>query len=207
MRRSKPPRDPDLDAEESAGSSVLSNAIQRFLSKIPDSDEAQAQDPLSRSRRIAKSAARRASAISTTLALPPGPLGMMTVVPDLLSIWDVQRKMVADIAAAHGQTAVLSRETMLWCLFKHGTAALLRDVVVRGAERFVIRPASVQALRHVLTRIGVHVSHQALGRTVSRFVPLLGALCVGAYAYRDTEQVAATAIELFSSDVVVDAPA
>jgi hypothetical protein len=35
-------------------------------------------------------------------------------------------------------------------------------------------------------------------------VPLVGAVSVGAYAYFDTNQVAKTAIELFSKDIVID---
>lgn len=43
-----------------------------------------------------------------------------------------------------------------------------------------------------------------IGKAVSRWVPLIGAVGMSAYAYYDTNQVAATAIELFSSDL--DAP-
>jgi uncharacterized protein (DUF697 family) len=190
--RPKPARD--------TSASEVTGVLERFLSKVPESDEPEADDPRSRSARIAKAAARRASAISAALSLPPGPFGLATLVPDLLAIWDVQRKMVADIAAAYGQSATLTRESMIWCLFKHGGAALARDVAVRTAERFVVQPAGVAVLTRTASRLGVHVSRQALGRAVSRFVPLLGALCVGAYAYRDTSQVAANAIELFSRD-------
>ena len=184
--------------------SPVERALERFLAKVPSSEERAADDPAARSLRIARAAARRASAISTTLSLPPGPFGLATVVPDLMAIWDVQRKMVADIAAAHGQTATLTRESMLHCLFKHGGAAMLRDLVIRAGERFVIRTATSQGLRRVLAKVGVHVSHQAIGRGVSRFVPLLGAMGVGAYAYYDTRQVAANAIDLFSREVVVE---
>lgn len=182
----------------------IERALEHFLTKVPSSEESAADDPAARSERIARAAARRASAISTTLALPPGPLGLATLVPDLVTIWEVQRKMVADIAAAHGQTATLTRESMLHCLFKHGAAAMLRDLVVRAGERFVIRSATSQGLRRVLERIGLRVSHQVLGRGVSRFVPLLGAVGVGAYAYLDTRQVARNAIELFSREVIVE---
>ena len=41
-------------------------------------------------------------------------------------------------------------------------------------------------------------------KSAARFVPLLGAVGVGAYAYFDTLQVAQTAVELFERDIVVD---
>jgi hypothetical protein len=189
---------------ESQVASVVVEALSGLIRRVPTSPEPPAGDPKSRALRIAKVAARRASGVSTALSLPPGPLGMLTVLPDLLSVWRIQRQMVADIAAVYGQTATLTRETMLHCLFKHGGAALLRDLVVRAGERYVIRPASIHILQRSLAKVGVRVTHQVLGRTLSRYVPLIGALGVGAYAYYDTSQVAANAIELFSREVVVE---
>ncbi len=59
--------------------------------------------------RLARDAAQKAALVSGSLALPPGPLGMLTVLPDLLLIWKLQRQMVADIFALHGRTAELTR--------------------------------------------------------------------------------------------------
>ena len=43
-----------------------------------------------------------------------------------------------------------------------------------------------------------------LGKGVTRFVPLIGAVGVGAYAYFDTRQVGRTAMDLFASDIMVE---
>lgn len=48
------------------------------------------------------------------------------------------------------------------------------------------------------------MSEKVVGQALSRFIPILGALGVGAYAYYDTSKVAANAIELFSSDPIVE---
>ena len=48
------------------------------------------------------------------------------------------------------------------------------------------------------------LTQNIIGKGVSRFVPLIGAVGVGAYAYFDTTQVAKTAIELFSKDIILD---
>ncbi len=73
--------------------------------------------------------------VSASLALPPGPLGMLTVLPDLFVIWKIQRQLVADIFALHGRTVELTRTHMLYCLFRHMASQVLRDVVVRAGER------------------------------------------------------------------------
>jgi hypothetical protein len=138
------------------------------------------------------------------MALPPGPLGMVTIVPDLVAIWQVPSQLVSDIAAVYGRSAGLTRESMLHCLFRHGSAALVRDVVVRAGDRWLVQRTGRVALQRILHRIGVRVSDQVLGRALSRWVPLLGAFGVGAYAYYDTSKVAANAIDLFSREVVVE---
>jgi hypothetical protein len=180
--------------------SAVSDAILKLVSSIPSSSEPTAADPKARSQRLATTAARKAAAISAGMALPPGPIGMLTIIPDLLAIWKIQRQLVADIARVYDKTAALTRESMLWCLFKHGAAALLRDVVVRVGERFVIKRATLRLFQQLLAKISVRITQRVLGRTISRWVPLIGALSVGAYAYYDTSQVAASAIELFSNN-------
>lgn len=34
----------------------------------------------------------------------PGPLGLLTILPDMYAIWRVQAQLVADIAAVYGKT-------------------------------------------------------------------------------------------------------
>ena len=70
-----------------------------------------------------------------SLALPPGPLGYVTILPDLVGIWRIQAQMVADMAGVYGQQAFLSREQMLYCLFRHAAAQAMRDVLYAGAEQ------------------------------------------------------------------------
>lgn len=186
-----------------ATASAITRALNGALLAIPYSGEVHASDPGSRSRRLRTMAARRAAAISTGLSLPPGPAGMLTVLPDLMAIWRVQTGLVADIASAYGKTAALTRESMVYCLFKHGGAALLRDIVVRAGERFVVRRTSARLMRDILAKVGIRVTKRVVGRTVARWIPVAGAVGVGAYAYYDTRKVGDNAIDLFSSELTV----
>lgn len=184
----------------------LTKILMDVIGKIPASQELESLDPRIRAQAIARAAALKAATISGALALPPGPLGIATILPDLVSIWHIQRQMVADIAAAYGKAAVLNREVMLYCLFKHGAAALMRDVVSRVGERILFRHLAVQSIQHALQRVGVQISQRVIGQTLSRFVPVIGALGVGAYAYYDTNKVARTAMETFSREIELLGP-
>lgn len=181
--------------------SGIARTILDFLSDIPHSTEPPSVSPRIRAEMIAAHARRRAFIASASLSLPPGPLGWLTVLPELVAIWKIQAKMVADIAAAFGQQSTLTREQMLYCLFRHTAAQAVRDLVVRAGERFIVRHATAHALRTIAERIGVKLSQRALGSGISRLLPVVGAVGVGTYAWLDTRQVARTAIAMFSHEV------
>ena len=182
----------------------ITGAILDFVSEVPDSAVGDSPQPAAEARRLADRAARRAAVTAGSLALPPGPLGWLTLLPELIAIWKIQAQMVSDIAAAYGRHASLGREQMLWCLFRHTAAQAFRDLVVRMGDRLVFRRMSHGVIERVARQIGIKLSRQALGKGASRWLPAIGALGVGAYAYYDTRQVAGTAIALFESDIVME---
>jgi hypothetical protein len=187
------------------GESPAAKAILEFVSRIPESDVPRIKgDAAEECRRLAASAAQKAAITAGTLALPPGPLGWLTVLPELVAIWRIQGQLVSDIAAAYGKTPKLGREQMLWCLFRHTAAQAFRDVAIRVGDRLVFRTTATSVLQRLAGRIGVSVSKRAVGKGISRWLPIVGALGVGAYAYYDTGQVAKTAIDLFSGDIHID---
>jgi hypothetical protein len=197
---------PKAIAPSAGDSSAVTKALLDLVSRIPTSDEPTSTAPKERAQAIARAAAMKAAGISGALALPPGPFGLATIIPDLLAIWRLQQSMVADIAATYGKSAFLGKETMIYCLFKHGGAALMRDLVVRVGERYLVRRTALRAIQQILRKVGVRVTQRVIGKSISRWIPVIGALGVGAYAYYDTTQVAATAIELFSKDLKYEDP-
>ena len=184
--------------------SRIARTILDFLGDIPRSEEPPSVSPRVRAEAIARNARRRAFLTSASLSLPPGPLGWMTVLPELVAIWRIQAKMVADIAGAFGQKSTLTREQMLYCLFRHTAAQAVRDLVVRAGERFIVRQATGHALRTIAERIGVKLSQRALRNGLSRLLPAVGAAGVGAYAWLDTRQAAHTAIAMFSHEIAFE---
>jgi hypothetical protein len=83
---------------------------------------------------------------------------------------------------------------MVYCLFRHATSQLARDVAVRAGERLVFRQMSGGALKSVLNSVGMSVTQRVAGTAASRWLPVIGAVAVAGYAYYDTLQVARTAI-------------
>lgn len=157
----------------------LAEAAIALVSEIPRTHQVAQDAPRVAAQNLARKACRQAALASGTLAMAPGPWGLLTVVPDLLAVWKIQAQLVADIAAVYGKEATLTKEHMLRCLFRHTASQAVRDLVVRSAQRYLLQ--------------------RAVGSSAARFLPVVGAVGVGGYAYYDTRQVAAAALALFDS--------
>src|SRR5213593_2240595 len=66
----------------------VSERLIDLVVSIPMSGENAATDPRTRARALVSSAALKSATISGSLALPPGPLGLITILPDLYAIWE-----------------------------------------------------------------------------------------------------------------------
>lgn len=189
----------DLSSEGTIN--LVMDALLKVISKIPESSQLKSMEPATQARALTMKAAGKSAAVSGTLAIPPGPAGMVTIIPDLMSVWSIQSQLVADIAAAYGRSAALQREQMLYCLFKHAAAQAFRDLVVRVGGRVVVKRASLRVIQNVLRKVGIRVTQRIAGKAIGRWLPVVGALGIAAYSYFDTTQVGKTAQELFSQEL------
>jgi hypothetical protein len=180
--------------------SRIAQAILKLTSNLPATTELASQRPGARAHELVVAASGKAAAISGAMALPPGPLGLALMIPDLLAVWRLQAQLVSDIAATFGKRGALTREHMLYCMFRHGAAHLMRDLLDRAGERLVVRRAPMRLIGRVARRVGLRVSRRWLAKAVARWLPVVGALGVAGYAYWDTTQVGRSTIELFEAE-------
>ena len=183
------------------------NIIFDLITNIPESIYVSSMDPDSRVKLITQRASFKAATVSTTLSIPAGFTGVLTAIPDIAAIWRIQAQLVADIAATYGKLALLSREAMVWCLFRHSAAQLLRDVAVRTGSRVVVQKLSTTALKKVIEKVGLKISSTFLSKSLLRAIPAIGAIGNGAYAYYDTTEVGKTAAAYFSEPRPAHQPA
>ncbi|HAR62138.1 MAG: hypothetical protein DKM50_07540 [Candidatus Margulisiibacteriota bacterium] len=191
----------DVKELKNSGSRIV-NGILDFLAEIPSSNQPKVIDkPEEKCRKITKDASINAAMISGSLAIPIGPLGIATVLPDLISIWKIQAQLIVDIAAVYGKDALILREQMLYCLFRHTASQAFRDFVVRAGERVFVKQVSLSATRSLLEKIGVKISQQLGGKAASRWLPIVGAAGVAFYSFYDTTQVGKTAVTIYKEIV------
>lgn len=188
-------------AQEEQGASRIAEAILSIIGNIPESNLKKSSNPTRDSKKLVKGAAVKSSVAAGTLALPPGPLGWLTIIPELLAVWRIQAQLVADIAALHGKTATLTEQHMIYCLFRHAAAQLMRDLVVRVGERVLVKRASLRVIQKIVEKIGYKILQRSIGKGISRWLPIVGAAGVAGYAYYDTNQVGKTSIDFFGSEI------
>ncbi|WP_084590766.1 hypothetical protein [Arenimonas metalli] len=184
--------------------SRIADAILGFIGDIPQSNIRKSKSPASDSRKLTKSASLKSSVTAGALALPPGPLGWLTIIPEMIAVWKIQAQLVADVAALHGKTSALTQEQMVYCLFRHTAAQIMRDLVVRVGERTLVRRASLRVMKRVLEAVGIRITQRTIGKGITRWLPFVGAAGVAGYAYYDTNQVGKTANDFFGSDISMD---
>jgi hypothetical protein len=177
----------------------LGKLLFELITDIPESLYTPAEDSDEKINKIIRQASLKAAAVSATLSVPAGFTGVLTSVPDIAAIWRIQAQLVSDIASSYGKFAQLSREAMVWCLFRHSAAQLLRDIAVRTGSRIVVQKVSFAALEAILRKIGLKVSTKFLGRIALRAIPAIGAVGNGAYSFYDTTEVGKTAAAYFKA--------
>lgn len=175
------------------------NILFDLITDIPESLHTPLSSPEEKVKRLTQQAAGKAAAVSATLSIPGGITGIFTAIPDIVAIWKIQSQLVADIAATYGKLALLSREAMVWCLFRHSASSLLRDIAVRTGSRIAVQKLSTAALQKIVQKIGIKISSKLTSKALLRTIPAVGAIGSGAYTYYDTNEVGKTAAAYFKA--------
>jgi hypothetical protein len=178
---------------------TIEGAVVSVISKIPSSSEKARADVKGAAGMFTGEAAREAALITGALSLAPGPAGMLTLVPDLVGVWRRQARLVADIAAVSGKSDELTKELMMYCLYRHVDRRTMAKLLVRGGEGVLVGRAMKRAMHDALSVLTGRLVKRVVARAAARWVPFVGAGALAAYSYRDTKEVGKTALEVFTT--------
>lgn len=160
--------------------------------KIPDSESIQA---------LIKSSALTNSAVSGSASLIPGPWGMMAVVPELILVSRNQIGLIYDIAAAHGQKDMMTKD-LAAAIFLSGMGTTAGSLLVAHGSKFLVKRASLQVFQKMIVLLGGKITQQALKSAISKWLPGVGAAAMAAWTNYTTRQIGKKAHEIFSAGIV-----
>ncbi|MCT8334374.1 hypothetical protein NUH30_11895 [Leptospira sp. 85282-16] len=159
------------------------------------------QPPDNLIQELVQNASFKSGLVSATCSLPPGPLGILSILPELLFMYRIQGHLILDIAALYGKEVQVTKELLLYCLFKHGGAHVFRKIIEESSLKILIRPTTVKVFQNMLERLGLMISKSLIRKQFARWIPIGGAVVTGTFAYYDTKRVGKTAMELFSKEI------
>lgn len=183
--------------------SQVSDWIARIISEIPEPRLEGKPSEEIYVRKIIKNSALKSSSVSAALAIPGGVMGFVSVLPDIATVWRIQSQMISDIAAAHGKSSLVTREQMLWCMFRQVAVGLMKEYIVQEGTKFVVKKGSEQALKGILGKVAHGVVKTQGAKSLSKVVPVLGSVSAGALTYYDTWRVGKNAHELYSRQIIL----
>ncbi len=156
---------------------------------------------------LIRQSAVKSSSVSAALSIPGGVAGVLSVLPDVYSVWRIQAQMISNIAAAYGKNNLLSREQMLWCMFRQMGVGLIKELVIQQGGRYLVQHYGKKNLLSLIQKLGVKIAHQQSARMAGRVLPVIGSLSAGALTYYDTQRVGKNAMQLYSRDILFLPPA
>ncbi|MDZ7849212.1 MAG: hypothetical protein U5L96_22215 [Owenweeksia sp.] len=151
--------------------------------------------------RLIRNTALQTSSISAALAIPGGVTGLVTVLPEVASIWRLQAQLISNIAALHGKNSLVTREQMLWCMFRQMGYGVLKEYVIQQGGVYVVKKMQGQALDIFLHKIGLSLATRQGSRLAGKIIPVVGSVSAGALSYYDTRKVGQNALQLYSKEI------
>ncbi len=177
------------------------NVLNEIVSNIPEhsfSIEGNSKKSGSDAQGRINKAAIQAAALSAGLAIPPGFAGFVTLIPGILAIWKLQRKLVMEIADLYGADPVMRRKRMIHCFAGHSAAQLAKDLLVKDKKWLFLKKTTGEGTEQLMRHLGIGiVKKKGVHCFVQRMVPVLGSVLAGVYAFYDTQRVGRAALEHF----------
>jgi hypothetical protein len=182
---------------------------ERILSLVTDIDDYKSPyakavgDPSAIVEVITEDACYKTFAISAGLSIPPGFLGILSILPELFMIYRIQARLVKDIATLYGKEASLSAELLFYCLFKQTGIHILRNFIQETGAKILIRPSTLRMMEKLAEKIGFEVTRSTLKKSIFRFLPFVGAIFSGGLSYYDTKKIGESSSALFSKEILL----
>lgn len=161
-------------------------------------------DPTEIAKELAQSAAIKTAAISAGLSLPTGVFSIFTILPELFMVYRIQGHLIKDIASLYGKEALVTKELLIYCMFKQTSLHLVERLLEDAGTKIFIRPATIRFVESLLEKLGMNLSKKLIRTQLLKWLPLLGAALTGGLTYLDTKYVAATASGLFAKEILID---
>ena len=153
---------------------------------------------------MTNAASWKAFSISTAAAIPPGPFGLATILPEIVAVTKIQMNLIYRIAKYHQQAGKVNR-TLVLLIFGNALGfAVGSEFFKTMGSRLLMESAGSQGVGNIALRIGKKISTRILPKTVARWVPFVLAPIFGAFSKSMTMKIGREADKIFSKDLAIE---
>lgn len=145
--------------------------------------------------------ARNNGMISGGAALIPGPMGMVSIVPEIALVFRNQIGLVYDIGRLHGKEEVLDRDLLMGVILTAMGSGATAVLVMHGG-RVLVKRSSLRVFQRLMAVLAGRITQKALKATISRWLPVVGAAFMAWFSHHMTKRIGRKADEIMRQEIV-----
>lgn len=130
--------------------------------------------------------AQKAAAISGSLSLIPGPLGVLAVYKEMQLILQTQIEMIAALSLRLHKHEDLSKEILLGIIATVFGTVGIRFLANQGGQ-YILEKVSAEISKRIAQSIGKSVAQKTVQHMAAKWIPLAGSALIFAYTQRATK--------------------
>ncbi|MEI9479824.1 MAG: hypothetical protein WCO26_25080 [Deltaproteobacteria bacterium] len=191
-----------MDKEEFKTGSWFERVLENILDTLgPNPDDIKVDGT---SQKMIRKASRAAFLISTGAGIPTGPMGLATIVPEVVALIKLQIDLIFKVAKFHQQEAKVNKTIILTVLGVAMGVVLKHALVNKVGTRLIVKALSAEGAKRITREIGEKFATGLLKRGLGRWIPLMLAPVFGYLSLSMTRKVGREAESLFSHELEVD---
>jgi uncharacterized protein (DUF697 family) len=191
-----------MDKEEFKTGSWYERILENILNTLgPDPGEITVDGS---PQKMIRKASRAAFLISTGAGIPSGPVGLVTIVPEIVAITRLQINLILRVAKFYQQEAKVNKTIILTVLGVAMGVVLKHALINKVGARIIVKSLSAEGAKRITREIGEKFAVGLLKRGIGRWVPLMLAPIFGYLSLSMTRKVGREAESLFSHELEVD---
>jgi len=190
---------------------ALSDSILRSLDTVIESRASYFSNPKHRRPtaadipEIISSYATKNTLISAGANIMPGLVSMAAAAPEIGFVMRNQISMVYDIGVAYGKEDRMSKELIAGIVMSSVGAvsgSIVGRLILVEGQKIIVQRVSLRAFQAIIKHFGARVLQQLLKSTISKWLPVAGALAMGAWSNFSTRAIGKIASTLLQKEVV-----
>jgi uncharacterized protein (DUF697 family) len=191
-----------MDKEEFKTGSWYERILENILNTLgPDPGEITVDGS---PQKMIRKASRAAFLISTGAGIPSGPVGLATIVPEIVAITRLQINLILRVAKFYQQEAKVNKTIILTVLGVAMGVVLKHALINKVGARIIVKSLSAEGAKRITREIGEKFAVGLLKRGIGRWIPLMLAPIFGYLSLSMTRKVGREAESLFSHELEVD---